>query len=123
MEYEPLVVVTGAAGLIGRYVLQRLKDQGFSRIRILSRSLEHSEGVDVVTGDLQSPDALLKLVEEAHYVLHCAGEVHDASKMQSVNRDATIAMATLAAEAGVKRFCNIRSDGDRKSVVVGKSVY
>lgn len=55
------ILVTGAAGNVGRHVVDQLLQAG-QRVRVMTRNLENanfSEGVEVVYGDLTVPDSLV----------------------------------------------------------------
>lgn len=72
-----LVALTGATGFLGRHVADRLRARGL-RVRALVRrddpALE-ARGVELLRGDLGSPEALDALVEGAGTVVHGAGLV------------------------------------------------
>jgi nucleoside-diphosphate-sugar epimerase len=82
---DDLILVTGAAGFIGRKVLQRLLELGFRNIRCLVRPSsdrsgieqvtrgEHRKGcVEIVTGNLLSRQDCIALTEGAVIVIHLA---------------------------------------------------
>ena len=71
------VAVTGATGIVGRFVCDRLFDEQCTVRALVRRSSERSgfEGTpEWVEGDLQIPEALETLVEGADTLVHCALE-------------------------------------------------
>src|SRR5665647_904485 len=103
------IVITGAAGMIGRKLTARLvKDGGLNGSPIDKLTLtdvvaaEKPEGftgkVDIVTGDLAAPDAAAKLIaERPEVIFHLAGVVSgeaeiDFEKGYHVNLDGTRAL-------------------------------
>ena len=85
------VCVTGANGFIGRRLVDTLSHQGHS-LRVLTRRPDclFPEGVQVVLGDLTSPDCPLdQFLAGCEVVFHCAGEIRDAATMQLLHIDGT----------------------------------
>lgn len=109
---KTMIAVTGGNGLIGRHVVNQLLAQGF-RVRSLARQRvgEPEPGLEIVIGDLRDRRALQALVHDAGYVVHCAGEIHDPSKMREINTNATALLMQVAIDANVKGFCHISSAG------------
>ena len=107
------VFVTGASGFIGKRLLFALSNQ-----KVFLRLLSRKKQVDfeTVVCDLLSekiPDDALNGID---IVFHLAGFSHDMRDAtmvkqiyQSVNVDATVDLAKLAAAAGVKRFIFVSS--------------
>src|SRR5665647_1813791 len=111
------IVITGAAGMIGRKLTARLvKDGGLNGSPIDKLTLtdvvaaEKPEGftgkVDIVTGDLAAPDAAAKLIaERPEVIFHLAGVVSgeaeiDFEKGYHVNLDGTRALLEAIRAAG-----------------------
>ncbi len=71
----PLVAVTGASGFIGRRVVAAL--QPHYRLRVLLRPgrTTPQAGIDVISGTLESREALRELITGASALIHCAGAV------------------------------------------------
>jgi len=72
------VVVTGASGLVGSYVVKQLKEQTKARVR----AIIHERGVNEFTRmadtifpkiDLNIPSHVNKAIDGADVVIHCAG--------------------------------------------------
>lgn len=74
-----LNVVTGATGLLGSHIAEQLRQRG-DRVRALVRpgadtSFLQSIGAELVPGTLQDPASLVRFVEGADVVYHCAAKV------------------------------------------------
>ena len=67
------ILVTGGTGTLGRLVVPRLRDAGCD-VRVLSRRHRQAgEGVEVVTGDLDTGEGVDAAVAGAGTIVHCAG--------------------------------------------------
>jgi len=99
---RPLIALTGASGFIGQHLVPELARAGY-RLRLLLRrepAVSHWQGItpQVVSGSLDEPGALDRLVEGADLVVHLAGLIKAAKAAQffSVNRDASARLAGSA---------------------------
>ena len=115
MSSQPTVLVTGAQGFVGRVVVQGLLNNG-QHVRILTRPQSNVsndlEGqVEIWKGDLTSPDTLAGLVENVDTVYHLAGEIHDSSRFDVVNRQGTAHLLAECKGGGVRRFLYLSSVG------------
>ena len=114
------VALTGATGFVGGHLIDRLIETGVS-VRILARNPDafHRGDVDVVKGDLASPDALRQLCAGADTVVHCAGRIAACSREEfdEVNVDGTVAMVEAAKAAGARRFVHVSSLAAREPTV------
>jgi nucleoside-diphosphate-sugar epimerase len=116
------VLVSGAAGFIGRAVTRRLADSGHEVVVALRRRRDvagASRQIDV--GDLAAPgDVLTNAMRGVMAVVHAAGMAHrtgvDPAAMAAANVVAARRVAEAAASRGVPRFVLISS-----SAVFGKS--
>jgi len=70
-----IAAVTGATGFVGKHLLCELIDQGFQINALTRRPQPETENINWVSGDLDSPEALTKLVKNADVVYHLAGLV------------------------------------------------
>jgi 2-alkyl-3-oxoalkanoate reductase len=110
------VLVTGATGLLGSHLAERLGAQRH-RVRALVRAGSGTEfldalGVDVVRGDLTDPAACAAAVADVALVFHCAAKVGDWGRWHEFQAgcvDATQTLAEAAARGGVRRFIHISS--------------
>jgi len=110
------VLVTGATGLLGSHLVERLVVQG-ERVRVLVRPGSRTEfldalGVEVVRGDLTDPAACAAAAANVTLVFHCAAKVGDWGRWREFQTgcvDATRTLAQAAARAAVDRFVHISS--------------
>lgn len=114
----PIACVTGATGLIGRYIVPLLLQQGYA-VRILSRKPSSSVQASVThyTGDLCDLSLLHSFLQDATLLFHCAGEVNDPQKMWQVNVQGTENLLKAARDSSIRYFCHISSAG-----VIGKTL-
>jgi 2-alkyl-3-oxoalkanoate reductase len=112
----PLDLVTGATGMLGSHIAERLVARG-RRVRALVRQGSDTRflqglGVELVRGDLTDPDSCTKGVEGVRVVYHSAAKVGDWgrwSEFQASCIDATHNLGEAAAAARVERFLHISS--------------
>jgi nucleoside-diphosphate-sugar epimerase len=108
----PTVLVTGATGMAGRYVVPALQARGFRvRGQFNTRSGDDSN-VDWRQIDFRNSSDFALLVDGCHAVVHLAAELSDTSRMQRVNVEAACELLAAAKSAGVRYF------GYASSVVV-----
>ncbi len=111
-----LVAVTGATGIVGRFVVDRLAAEG-ARVRALVRPTSDRRElprVEWVVGGMTDSSALSSLVENADAVVHCAyehvvgryrgGEGDDLSGFWRANLHGGAELMQKAVEAGVTRL-------------------
>jgi uncharacterized protein YbjT (DUF2867 family) len=84
------ILVTGGTGTLGRLVVPRLREAGFG-VRMLSRhGGPPEEGVEHVTGDLDTGVGISEAVEGTDVVVHCAGSrTGDGDKARQLVRAAS----------------------------------
>lgn len=113
---ERIACVTGASGMIGRKITQRLIRNGY-RVRVLSRqnAFENPNTV-FFKGDLEDESILNNFIANADLFFHCAAELYDESKMWRINVSSTKSIVDICRKSGVKYFCYISSAG-----VIGKT--
>ena len=114
----PLAFVTGASGMIGSHLVERLLAEGW-RVRALVRptsdtALLRSWGVERVEGDIGDPaGAITPHLDDADYVFHCAALVSDwapLAEMVRVNVEGTRHLAEAAIAGGrIRRFVFLSS--------------
>src|SRR5271156_1487404 len=110
------VLVTGATGLLGSHLAERLGAEG-DRVRALVRRGSRTEfldalGVEIIRGDLTDQAACSAALRGVARVFHCAAKVGDWGRwaeFQTGCIDATSSLAQAAARAGVDRFVHISS--------------
>ena len=111
-------LVTGATGFLGSHIAERLVARGDS-VRALVRttsdtSFLESLGVELVNGDITVRDSLPAALGGVDIVYHAAANVSDWdpwSAFKTVTIDGTRNMLRAAANAGVKRFLHVSTDG------------
>ena len=86
MQMNKLIALTGATGFIGRSIVQKLLEAGYS-VRVLIRSESGASwlrelDVTLVWGDLENRSSLEQLVTGVGAVVHCAGAVRGATAEQ-----------------------------------------
>ena len=107
------VVVTGAAGFVGRALVARLRAAGRAVREVVRDAGDGGPGA-VALGALETaaPDALAGALDGAAAVVHLAARVHttplhaalDERAFRAANVEATAAVARAAVSAGVPRF-------------------
>ena len=116
------VAVTGATGIVGRFVVARLHAEG-AAIRALVRPTSERAGLPsetrYVVGDLTDDGALGELVEGVDAVVHCAyahapgryrgGEAGDRFAFWRTNLLAGVGLMERARSAGVRRLVLLSS--------------
>jgi UDP-glucose 4-epimerase len=109
------VLITGASGFIGATLTKLLYISGFD-IRLLSRSMNIYSDHKIIICDLQSDTIPDDALDDVDTVFHLAGFSHDlrnARKISDlyykVNVGATVQLANLAANSGVKKFVFVSS--------------
>jgi len=118
MQNNPLLLVTGATGLVGWHVVDQALRLGY-RTRILSRTpggagLWHGP-VEMVLGDLTVERSLEPAFKEVTHVVHCAAKVGDFGALadyRAVNVEGTRALIALAKrQSTLRRMVMISSLG------------
>jgi nucleoside-diphosphate-sugar epimerase len=85
------VCVTGARGFVGRQLIQKLLEQGYS-VKVLTRNFDSPfpAGVQVFTADLTSSSCdLSDFFSGCEIFFHCAGEIKNAEIMQDLHVNGT----------------------------------
>jgi nucleoside-diphosphate-sugar epimerase len=110
------VLVTGAAGVMGKRLVRGLVERG-ARVRCLvlpsdpGRAELAALGCEIVEGDLSRPDSLRDITRDITTVYHLAAVIlsHDPRVFQRVNLDGTTHLVHSAAASGVKHFIYVSS--------------
>jgi nucleoside-diphosphate-sugar epimerase len=106
--------VTGATGFVGGHLTQRLVRDG-RRVRCLVRETSDTSplarlDVELVYGDLRSPDSLARAVAGCRYVVHCGALVSDwatVEEIREINVVGTRSLLDVSVAAGVKRVVHL----------------
>ncbi len=105
------IVVTGASGKIGSYVIPELLKAGYN-----VRALEHEEpikieGVEIMKGDLSDETLPKRLTADMDAVIHLANVKENREKFMSVNVRGTFCMLDACKEAGhIQQYIQAGSD-------------
>lgn len=92
-----VVALTGATGFIGRALLSSLVNRNIS-VRALCRNCQQdTKSVTWIKGELSSASSLNELLENASYVIHCAGVVRGKSLSDFVEVNTTGTQNLIAA--------------------------
>jgi len=105
------VLVTGASGLLGRSVAQRLVAEGY-RVTVLQRGTSALQGVDEVRGSLSDPAAVARATQGQDAVIHMAAKVSVSGAHEvfvEVNVRGTERLLEAARTAGVTDFLHVSS--------------
>ncbi|HVT09132.1 MAG TPA: NAD(P)H-binding protein [Polyangia bacterium] len=110
------VLVTGAAGEVGRRLVSRLARDGW-RVRALVlpkdplRARLDGTGAEIVEGDIRAPETLPPATAGVHAVAHLAAVIlaRDPRDYDAVNRRGTANLVAAAAAAGVRHFVYVSS--------------
>ncbi len=102
-----MFLVTGGTGTLGRLVVPLLRDGG-GKVRVLSRhGRESADGVEYVTGDLDTGAGIEAAVARAEVIVHCAGaQKGDGDKARTLVR-----AASLVEGSGAPHLVNISVTG------------
>jgi nucleoside-diphosphate-sugar epimerase len=108
------ILLTGAAGKIGRAVLPELVGAGYS-VRALeytdSMQVERLENVEVVTGDLRDPSLAKQLIADMDVVIHLANVKENKELFLDSNIKGTFYLLDACKESGhVKQYIQAGSD-------------
>lgn len=116
------VLITGAAGYIGRAVVNRMLDDGHTVTAMVRRNVPElpRSTMQWLVPDIRAmPADAAQRLRSVDCVVHCAARVHVMRETQTVpidafrkvNVDATLALARQAANAGVRRFVFLSTIG------------
>lgn len=83
------VAVTGATGFIGRRLIGKLHEEGWSVRALTRKKRDSTASIRWVQGDLDDIAALADLVQGASAVIHCAGAVRGSSLDDFVHTNVT----------------------------------
>lgn len=116
-----LVTVFGGSGFVGRYIVQKLAQQG-ARVRVAIRRpdeglfLKPMGGVgqiDIVQANIRMPMSVQQAVKGADIVINCVGILYQsgAQKFAAVQARGAEVIALCAKEAGVQQMLHISAIG------------
>ncbi|WP_428249084.1 complex I NDUFA9 subunit family protein [Ferrovibrio sp.] len=121
MLRNSLVTVFGGSGFIGRYVVQKLVEQG-ARVRVAIRRPD--EGlflktmgavgqVELVQANIRVPRSIAAALKGADYAVNCVGILQQGGRQSfaAVQAFGAEAVAKLAKDAGVKQLVHVSAIG------------
>ena len=105
------LAVTGGTGFVGSHLIDVALAGGHEVKALTRREQPAREGVEWISGDLGSRDALEKLVGDADAVIHVAGTINapNAAGFEKGNVQGTLAMLAAATAGGIRRFVHVSS--------------
>jgi nucleoside-diphosphate-sugar epimerase len=111
-----LHVITGATGLIGSHIAERLAAQG-ERVRAIVRGASDTAflqtlGAEFGVADLEDAEALSQSMADADVLYHCAAKVDDSGPWAMYEReivDSTRRVMQCASRAGIDRVVHVSS--------------
>ncbi len=106
-----IACVTGASGMVGSKIVRRLRSQGYT-VRALSRKKQFNDkGIVSFCGGIEDEEILKSFLHNAHFLFHCAAELHDESRMWDINVSGTQRLLKLIAGSTITYFCYLSSAG------------
>ena len=117
---ESTILVTGATGFIGSYVLRQLEAEGYTKLRALHRPGSPTDLVESVQlnidwreGDLLDFHSLEEAIQGVDAIIHTAAMVSfhgsDRTDLMEVNVEGTRHLVNLAIHYQLKKFIHISS--------------
>jgi dihydroflavonol-4-reductase len=114
-----MIVVTGANGLLGSFLVRKLIDANMPFMAMRRKSSDISLLADVndaiqwVEGDVTDPDALTEIFSKATGVIHAAAVVsyhkQDEEIIKSINVEGTRNVVNACLATGIKRLLHVSS--------------
>jgi nucleoside-diphosphate-sugar epimerase len=115
------VVLTGATGFVGGHVFELLASLGMPLRVLVRKDPQRFEraNVETITGSLEDPSALQRLLTGATTLVHLAGAIAARSRAEffATNAEGTRRLADAAATAGIAKFILISSLAAREPLL------
>ncbi|HDN96075.1 MAG TPA: NAD-dependent epimerase/dehydratase family protein [Thermoplasmatales archaeon] len=109
-----MILVTGASGFIGKYILNELLENGYE-VRALTRRKDFKyEDVEIAIGDITKPASLEKAFDGIDAIFHNAAFASDYGKKKEFfkhNVEGTKNVAEMARKKGINRIIYTSSAG------------
>jgi nucleoside-diphosphate-sugar epimerase len=120
VDYNSSILVTGATGFLGAYLLRHLLSKGYHNIRGLKRAgspeglvAEFKDSIEWVEGDVLDIFSLEDALAGIQQVYHCAAVVSfnpaEHSHMMKVNEIGTANLVNQCLEAGIDKLVHVSS--------------
>jgi NADH dehydrogenase len=113
MTMEKTVLVTGAAGFVGEYVLEALQETAFKIKGLVRREPQgrklREKGIEPVIGDVTRPETLSDALSGVDAIIHLAAVNRNQGEatMEAINYRGTINLLGAARAAGVQRLVQV----------------
>jgi O-antigen/teichoic acid export membrane protein/nucleoside-diphosphate-sugar epimerase len=108
---DKIACVTGASGMVGRRIVERLIRENYC-VRVLSRASSYPiANVEHFREGIEDESVLKEFANGAHLFFHCAAEKSDESKMREVNVEGTKRIIEIIKASSIEYFCYISSAG------------
>lgn len=126
-----MILITGATGHIGNVLTGKLYERGFRDLRLFVREGEDFSYVqkyasEIVTGDITSPEDVMRAVEGCDKVFHVAGlvqiEGRDTERIYRVNVGGTQNVVDACLACGVKRLVYVSSVHALEALPDGRAI-
>jgi NADH dehydrogenase len=121
------VLLTGATGYVGSYILRELLRQNHTPHCLVRGSAEdlavQDDAIEVVSGDVTEPDSLDGAFADCTAVIHLVGIIEENSSrgvtFERLHVDATRHVVNAAQAAGIERFIHMSANGARPDAPTG----
>jgi nucleoside-diphosphate-sugar epimerase len=106
-----IAAVTGGSGMVGRKIAYKLLQEGYE-VRILTRNKSlQIDNAQTFVGNIDDERTLRLFLKNVSHLFHCAAELHNESKMWSINVLATEKILNLIPASNITYFCYLSSAG------------
>lgn len=113
------IMVTGASGFVGAALCAELLRRQYAVVAVVRRIIERIPAMTYIEADLADSASFAGGLPQVDCIIHLAGRAHmlddqaadPLAVLRKVNRDASVRLAELALQAGVKRFVFVSSIG------------
>ncbi|MQS10112.1 NAD-dependent epimerase/dehydratase family protein [Streptomyces alkaliphilus] len=105
------VTVTGAAGVLGSHLVERLLKEGREVRAFDLRPVPAAAGLTPLSGDIRDPRAVAEALRDTDALVHCASALpsYPAPEIRSIVVEGTTTVLEAARAAGVPRVVHISS--------------
>ena len=115
---QPVVLVTGGTGFLGRHLVAQLVESGALNVRVMATHAPTwliEQGVETIEGSITSPDDVARATEGASTIYHLAGRVsrdeRDAHEMFRLHVEGTRLLCESARKAGTETIVLASTSG------------
>lgn len=103
-------LVTGGSGFLGVHLLRRLAERGIEARSLDVEPLEiELAGVEPIVGDVCDETLVRRALHGVEVLVHAAAALPSGGDLEAVNASATVRLAQLARDAGVRRSLFVSS--------------